>query len=60
MKLGIIQPRASYFSYPLDSIDTKKTAIKRIKNLRIFLSKTPCYFVRGSLEQICDFICSEE
>jgi len=44
------------FTRPLDSIDTRELAERRIGALKIFLDKTPFYFVKGTLEGICDFI----
>src|SRR6056297_1089354 len=42
--------------YPLDSLDTKDLALKRINLLNKFLTKITFYFVRGSVLQISDFI----
>jgi len=43
-------------TYPLDSLDTKDLSIERMKALQLFLSKTPVYFVRGSLPAISQFV----
>lgn len=44
------------FSYPLDSLDTKELARKRTDDLRKFLKEVPLYFVKGSIDDISDFI----
>lgn len=54
-----VNKRLFNFSYPLDSIDTKELAIKRMSDLKDFVNKTPFYFIRGKKEDISKFIKSQ-
>lgn len=47
------------FTYPLDSLDSKKIAMQRMGDLINFLDNLPIYSVRGSKESIVKFIDSK-
>ncbi len=51
-----VNKRMFNFSYPLDSLDTKDLARKRMRDLCRFVKKVPFYFVRGKKEAISEFI----
>jgi len=51
-----VNKRMFNFSYPLDSLDTKELARKRMEDLNNFLEEVPFYFVRGRKEEISEFI----
>jgi hypothetical protein len=54
-----VNKRMFGFSYPLDSLDTKDLARKRISELKSFVSDVPFYFLRGRKEDISEFIKSQ-
>jgi len=51
--------RMNNFTFPLDSLDTKELARKRMASLGDFLKRVPVYFVRGKKEDIVKFISSQ-